>query len=243
MKSINSYHKIRKMLKTFSRGLTYFLFPEVCSICRRPIFRHENRLCNLCISALPRTHFHQSPHNPIEKIFWGRINLEGATAFLFFRRGNRTQKIMHAIKYQEEPELGEILGLLFGQDLKDSKSFNTCMAVIPIPLHPKKLKLRGYNQCDFLAKGIARGMNAKFLPHALKRDIANVTQTQKKRIDRWENVDGIFSGGEQLPEPGNHVLLVDDVVTTGATMEAAAIALKNAGLKVSVATLAFADKR
>jgi ComF family protein len=229
--------------RNFNQGLSYFLFPEVCSICRRPLFAHENRLCNLCISALPRTRFHLRSQNPVERIFWGRIPLESATAFLYFKRGNRTQKVMHAIKYKEEPELGEILGKLFGEDLKQSSSFADCSSVIPIPLHPEKQKLRGYNQCDFLARGIAKGLEAGFLPEALKRNVANVTQTKKKRIDRWDNVEGIFSAGQQFPEAGSHALLVDDVVTTGATLEAAAFALVNAGVRVSVATLAYADKR
>jgi len=150
---------------------------------------------------------------------------------------------MHAIKYREEPVLAEILGQLFGEELKTTFPYSSCCAVIPVPLHPKKLKSRGYNQCDFLAKGIAKGLKAEFLPDALSRNVANVTQTQKKRIDRWDNVDGIFSAKNQLPSAGSHVLLVDDVVTTGATLEAAATALISVGLKVSIATLAYADCR
>jgi ComF family protein len=230
-------------LNTFAGGLSYFLFPLVCSICRRPLFNHELKLCNLCLSALPKTNFHLKRDNPIERVFWGRIPIEMGTSYLFFKRGNRTQKLMHAIKYGGEPQLGAILGKLFGEDLKKTTPLQDCEAVIPIPLHPDKLKIRGYNQCDFLSEGIAQGMGIIALKDALSREKANVTQTKKKRIDRWDNVDGIFAFKQNVIRKGSHVILVDDVVTTGATLEAAAATLIGNGLRVSIATLAFADKR
>jgi ComF family protein len=243
MKTYFNPNKELSLPEKFISGLSYFLFPEVCGACRRPLFEHERKVCSLCLSSLPRTRFHLIKDNPVEKIFWGRVPLVSATAFLFFKKGNRTQRLMHAIKYREQPEVGEILGELFGEDLKLSPGFSSCETVLPIPLHPDKLKSRGYNQCDFLAQGIAQGLGIDFRPNGLIRNVANITQTKKKRIDRWDNVDGIFSANPDALQSEQHILLVDDVVTTGATLESAAHALIREGHRVSVATLAYADKR
>ena len=218
------------------------LFPSLCITCGERLITQERYLCFNCWSDLPQTHFHTDPENKVAQLFWGRVKVENATAFFSYKKGSNYQQLIHFMKYRGLKELGFETGLRFGHILNESESFNTVDLIVPVPLHPKKEKKRGYNQCHWIAEGIARSMEKEVVNDNLFRKIFTTTQTRKNRYERWQNVEGIF--GIHQPEAfrGKHILLVDDVVTTGSTLEACAYQLlQRKDTRVSIATLAFAD--
>jgi ComF family protein len=188
---------------------------------------------------LPATNFHKEHDNPVAQSFWGRAAVEYATAAYFFRKGNRVQKLVHQVKYKGQKEMGTVLGREMGKSLRDS-SFIEVDLIAPVPLHPQKYRKRGYNQSEWIARGIAEMLEKPMDVQTLVRRIFTTTQTRKKRYDRWENVDSGFGLTNPDSFTGRHILLIDDVITTGATLEACIHAVLSApGTKVSVATLAF----
>lgn len=230
---------MKKITRIFNDFLGLF-FPELCVVCNKHLLVQEKLICTECLYHLPKTNFHNDAENPVAQLFWGRTKLEHATAYFYFNKGSQYQEMMHHFKYHGKKEIGFILGKTFGLQLKDSP-FNDIDIVIPVPLHPKKLKKRGYNQSDWIAMGIANSLEKMASTDNLIRSVETTTQTRKSRFERWQNVDNIF----RLKEPdlikGRHILLVDDVVTTGSTLEACANAiLEIDGTKVSIATLAVA---
>jgi ComF family protein len=181
-------------------------------------------------------------NNPVSRIFWGRVNLSSATSFLFFNKGGSVQKLIHQLKYKGSIETGNFLGELMGNDLIKSDLYNTIDAIIPVPLHKKKLHIRGYNQSDIIARGIGKSMSIPTVSNTLIRTEFTETQTKKARYSRWENVKGKFGINNQEDIEGKHVLLVDDVLTTGATIESCAQTLLEVpNIIVSVATVAYAQ--
>lgn len=209
--------------------------------CGDPLYKKEENICTHCRFHLPKTNFHLIRENPISKLFWGKVNIETATSFYYFNKGNKVQNLLHNFKYKGQSELGTHIGKMFGNDLAQSLFYKTVDLIVPIPLHPAKLKRRGYNQSDFLAKGLAESLDIGWDNEVLKRTVATSSQTQKSRFDRWKNVDSIFELNNSEAQANKHILLVDDVVTTGSTLESAANELlKIPGAKVSIATIAFA---
>jgi len=215
------------------------IYPRLCPACQKQLLTDEKILCASCLYFLPRTNYHQSEEHPLQKIFWGRVLVENVTAFFFFEKGSSYRRILHQIKYQGQKKLGFEMGKMFGQDLKKSSFMQTDL-IVPVPLHPKKERKRGYNQSDVIAKGLATALGKPINNQLLIRMIENPTQTSKSRYERWENVDGIF----RLTDPdfieNQHILLVDDVLTTGSTIEACAATLLSVpGVSVSIAVLAY----
>jgi ComF family protein len=189
---------------------------------------------------LPLTHFWDDPENIVAKMFWGRIHIEQAAAFLYFNKGAKVQALLHQFKYKGQKKLGRFMGSLFGNYLKNT-SFTLSDLIIPVPLHKLKFRQRGYNQSEWLAEGIAGALDKKIETNLILRAYANESQTRKTRFERWENVESIFAATNTDKLEGKHILLVDDVVTTGATIEACAQVIKKIpGTKVSIATLAYA---
>lgn len=218
------------------------LFPSLCITCGERLITQEKYLCFNCWNDLPQTYFHKDKNNKVAQLFWGRVHIENATSYFSYRKGSSYQQLIHFIKYKGLKELGFETGLRFGNELKESELFNETDIIVPVPLHPKKEKTRGYNQCLWIAKGIAQTMNKPIAAGNLYRKIYTSTQTRKTRFERWQNVEGIFGLNEPGVFFGKHILLVDDVVTTGSTLEACAYQLLQLkDTKVSVATLAFAD--
>lgn len=218
------------------------LFPSLCITCGERLISQEKYVCFNCWNDLPVTRFHTDLENKVAQLFWGRVNLENATAFFSYKKGSNYQQLIHFIKYRGLKELGYETGLRFGHVLNESVNYREVDLIVPVPLHPKKEKRRGYNQCRWIARGIAESMEKELETDNLFRKIFTTTQTRKNRYERWQNVEGIF--GIHHPEVfrGKHILLVDDVVTTGSTLEACAYQLLQLNnTKVSVATLAFAD--
>lgn len=220
--------------------LIQLFFPKLCVTCNGNLLRNESFLCTGCLLHLPQTHFHEHTQNPLEKIFWGRLQLEQAYAFLHFRKGNAVQHILHEIKYNNNKELALFVGRYYGNILRSSSKVLPD-AIAAIPLHKSKLRKRGYNQSALIAQGMAESLQVNNLSANLERLKATETQTKKSRFERWENVDEVFAVKDEQAFLHKHVLLVDDVITTGATIEACGRVLLGSGkTRLSVAGIAFA---
>ncbi len=217
-------------------------FPRLCAACSGHLVRGEVAICTACLIQCPRTHDEHHPvENPVARVFWGRISLQGAAACFVFSKGGNVQELIHNLKYNGRTDAGIAAGKLFGSDLKDLTPFNTAAAVIPVPLHRDKLRKRGYNQAACFGEGLAQAMNIPLYEHGLQRLSATESQTRKSRSARWENVEDMFAVNRNYDLRGKHILLVDDVITTGATIEAcAAPLLALEGTTVSVIALASA---
>jgi ComF family protein len=218
-------------------------FPKVCLACGNSLYLNEEMLCTSCILHLPQTHFAASRDNPVSQVFWGKVDLYSAMALYYFTKGGRVQHLLHQLKYKGCKEIGNFLGQLLGEELKESEYFHSVEVVIPVPLHPRKKRKRGYNQSEMIAAGICQSMNIKLDTHTLYRSHYSETQTRKGRYKRWENVKDIFEITSSGELRGKHVLLVDDVITTGSTLESCSVALqKIPDVRISVACIAFASK-
>jgi ComF family protein len=200
-------------------------FPRYCSSCNRNLMHYEKAVCMHCLSDLPRLHMHDECDNPIERLFWGRVDVRAATAFLSMPRNGISHRLIHRLKYHGDQEVGERLGALFAHEMLDSNRMKEIDVIVPVPLHPKKLHVRGYNQCDCIARGMAEVLGAEVSLNNLTRTHFNDSQTRRGRISRWSNVKDIFWVREPEKFEGKRILLVDDVITTGATIEACASSL------------------
>lgn len=232
-------------MNTLSQSISDVLemiFPSMCITCEERLATQEKYICFNCWHDLPVTNFHRNPDNKVAQLFWGRVELENATSFFSYKKGSKYQHLIHFIKYKGLKELGFETGRKFGFVLAESEAFKAVDLIVPVPLHPKKERKRGFNQSYWIADGIADVLKKPISEKNLFRKTFTTTQTRKNRFERWQNVDGIFGINKADEFLGKHILLIDDVVTTGATLEACAFQILNLqGTKVSIATLAFAD--
>ncbi len=222
--------------------LINLFFPSVCISCGEVLNRHEAHICLKCFIHLPRTNFHMNRDNKVEQIFWGRVPIERAASYFYFNKGSTYQRLLHDLKYRGNYELGVYLAKNYAREIIQSEFFKSIDFIVPVPLHPKRLRRRGYNQSASIAEGLQEVTNIPTLNSNLVRNIFTKTQTHKGRYDRWENVNEIFEVLQPSQLNNKHILLVDDVVTTGATLEACAekiLASENS--KVSILTLAYAE--
>ncbi|MCC7302649.1 MAG: ComF family protein [Bacteroidia bacterium] len=216
----------------------HLVFPNVCPACNRALYHFEECLCTICLRTLPGTGFHLLPDNPVERMFMGRVDLNAAAVYYRYRKGSRVQNMIHRLKYKGEKEIGRFLGRRYGRELLQSEQFRSADVIIPVPLHPARLRSRGFNQSEVFGSGLSEAMGKPLHTDWLLRKERTNTQTRKSRFHRWENTEGKFTLGKGAQE-GCHVLLVDDVITTGATLEACARALLQLrGSRVSVAAMA-----
>lgn len=231
------------MLQTLKESVLHFLFPHVCEGCGTDVVEADHLLCLQCLSALPKTDFQFYPNNPVEKIFWGRLPLSSAAAFCYFTKASLMQHLMHQLKYRGHKEAGLYLGRLMGHALYNANRFRYVDALVPLPLFPSKERKRGYNQAALLCEGMAEVMNKPVLNGVVIRTAHTESQTKKSRIERWLNMEGRFELKKPDAIEGKHLLLVDDVVTTGATLEACgAVLLQSPNVQLSVATLCISAR-
>ncbi|MBN8702059.1 MAG: ComF family protein [Bacteroidetes bacterium] len=218
------------------------LFPNNCASCGNSLLKNEHILCLLCNSNLPFTGFAKEANNSIEKIFWGRTDVLYAMSLLYFDKASKVQTLMHKLKYDGEKEIGFYFGKKIAEEIEAGKRFEKIDLVLPVPLHPKKLKARGYNQSKFISDGVAHQYNINSPENLLIRTNFTESQTKKSRWQRWDNVQDKFSITNASILENKHVLLVDDVITTGATIEACVKELSKVNTcKISVASVAFAS--
>lgn len=230
------------LLTDIKEALLHLTFPHVCAGCGTDVLDSAQPLCLRCLDALPQTQFHQHSHNPVEKLFWGRLPLVAATAQYYFTKTSVMQRLMHQFKYKGGKELGFFLGQQIGNSFTGTHRFETIDAVIPLPLFAAKERARGYNQATVLCEGIADVVQKPVLTASVIRTAHTESQTKMNRVDRWQNMEGRFEISNAKSLAGKHLLLVDDVVTTGATLEACGRALLGVdGVRLSVATLCIAS--
>ena len=225
-----------------------FLFPRYCWICGDRLSVSEQHLCSRCLIDLPRTNFHLRQDNPMEMLFWGCFNIVHAAAFFYYHQNTPTSEILYLLKYRNCPGIGEYMGEIYAQEIRLSEENSQCSFfsdidyIIPLPLNSKKLKLRGYNQCDAICRGLTKVTKIPVLYDVVERTIANSTQTKKSRVERELNVEQIFrlTGMEEKRALliGKHVLLVDDVCTTGSTLKSfASVFNEIPDIRISILTL------
>lgn len=221
------------------RGFNSLFFPRNCTGCGKVLLLKENLICLPCIGKLPLTNSHLEKDNLVERIFWGRITIEKACSFVYFKQDGIVQNIMHHFKYKGKKDIGNVFGALFANELIDSEFISSIDLIVPVPIHAKKRAIRGYNQSDHIAEGLSKGLNIPWNGKVVKKVIDTESQTKKKRYERWKNVEKVFKVLDPEFIQGKHILLIDDVLTTGSTLEACGNSiLKVTGTKVSIATIA-----
>lgn len=222
-------------------GAAHLLFPRLCEGCREALLRQEEVLCLGCQASLPQTNFHHHADNEAALRVAGRIPFEHATAFAYFSDGGLLQHLLHRLKYRGRKCIGSYLGEQAGWALRKAPWIHKINAIVPVPLHPRKQALRGFNQSALIAAGMGKVLQVPMIERALRRTRHTESQTLKSREERVLNVrDAFVASRDALPEQA-HVLLVDDVLTTGATLESAASALLVVpGLQLSICTIALA---
>ncbi|MCC2545723.1 ComF family protein [Hymenobacter sp. BT175] len=226
-------------------NLVSLVFPRVCLACAEPLAQGEDDICTGCRAQLPFTDYHLLPeaHNPLARRFWGKVPVRHALSYVRFLRRGRVQHLLHQLKYQGQQQVGLVLGRWYGAELARHGLAADFDLIIPVPLHARKLAQRGYNQADSFAEGLALGLAVPWSAAVLRRTEHTTSQTRKNRMQRWNNVATVFEVADLTTVQDRRVLLVDDVLTTGATLEACALVLLQAGCKeVSVATIACAER-
>ena len=232
---------MKEALTLIIRDFLSLVYPRNCAGCGKSLARGEELLCTICKYEMPQTGYEKNSQNAFARKFYGRIRIEFAISYLHFHKSGITQQILHNLKYRNQPEVGEKFGEWFAISLMESGHSGTWDMVLPIPLYISKEKKRGYNQSNFLAAGLGRTLGVPYSFNTLRRKENSETQTRKSREERWKNVDGIFEVLKPVNVKGKHILLVDDVVTTGATLESCGHCIMEAGAsKISFATLAIA---
>jgi ComF family protein len=216
-------------------------YPRVCVACHTSLIKGEDVLCTRCLTQLPKTAYHRFTDNPVSNRLAGRLPLQFASAFLKFRKGGLVQSLLHELKYNNHPEIGVRMGHLYGFELIDSGMKDSFDLIVPVPLHASRLRKRGYNQSAMFAEGLSEALGTAWEESISLRVNATNTQTRKGRSDRWSNVRDAFSLSAIDKVAGKRILLVDDVITTGATLEACGQHLIDSGCgSLSVACIAEA---
>ncbi len=227
-------------IKTWVNDALSLLYPQLCLLCKTQVQKGDH-LCLSCETELPLTDHHEMKENDFTQLFYGRLDIQFGAAYLLFGAGNKSQRIIHEIKYKSNLDLAILMGKQFGKKLIQSDVFPKIDFIVPVPLHPMKQHQRGYNQSDLFGKGLSESLNIPLRTEVLLRKKMTSTQTKKSRMHRVENMAEAFFVDTKEPWQGKHILLIDDVITTGATLESCAITLRQAfpDIKISMATIAI----
>ncbi len=217
-------------------------FPKVCEACTDVLLDNESMICVNCRHQLPITNFHFDNSEDVKKVVYGRVKLENATALLHFSKKGIVQQLLHNLKYRGHEDISTFFGKWLGSELSNIEAFKAVDIVVPVPLYKTKLRKRGYNQVTKFGREIAKALNAEYNDTVLIKSKATTTQVFKGRLTRWNDDGALFDITENESLKGKHILLVDDIITTGATVEACAtVLLKIDNIKLSLATMAIAD--
>jgi len=228
------------MLKRVFSDIAGLFYPHLCAVCGDELCDGENFVCTACRFRVPLTGFCDDADNPLKRKLWGLLPVEQASAFIWFVDGGDWRRMIHRFKYDRMWLYARRMGEWYGSSLKNSGLYDDVDAIVPVPLHLRKRLSRGYNQSEYIADGIAAALGVKVLRHSVVRRVNNPSQTERSAGERWENVEGIFAVRNADALRGKHILLVDDVFTTGATIISCGEAILNAvgDVKLSVAALA-----
>ena len=227
---------------SYFEDVLHLLFPKLCITCDTKLLFNENLICTLCRHDLPIICYTDFKKNKVVNSFSGKIPIDMGASFLLYQKEGKGKKIIQQLKYKGNQEVGELMGKWFGRILKESDQFNEIDLIIPVPLHPKKLKVRGYNQLTTFGLNLAKTLQTVYFPNVLIRVSSTKTQTIKQRFDRFNNVKTTFKLTEKHHFKDKHVLLIDDVITTGATIEACCKELLKSDLtKISIVTIACTE--
>lgn len=229
------------IIKDIANGLLDVLFPRHCPVCGGTLLSHEMHICTSCIFDIPRTRYHLQNFNAMEQLFAGKALIEKASGFFFYEKGNPYANILHHIKYRNKPKMGQYIASMFARELLQDNCFNNIDAIIPVPLHYSKMTKRGYNQSAYIAQGFADVLNIPVYDNIIFACRNHESQTNKGIYERWLNTQGIFNAKNTCLIENKHVLIVDDVVTTGATLLSATQSISQVpGIKISLASLGVA---
>jgi ComF family protein len=223
------------------KSLINLFFPPVCAGCHSFLISNENVICTLCRHNIPLTNHHLNPENEAFKKFYGRISVEYASALLYFHKKGIVQELIHNLKYKGQEEVGTVLGEWYAEDLKNLEIIRSVDEIIPVPLHKRKLRERGYNQVTNFGLTLSENLNIPYNQSLLVRNIYSKTQSKKSFLNRSDAIDTIFDVAFTEKDHNKHFLLIDDVITTGSTLEACSHALlKIPGAKISIVCMAMA---
>ncbi len=224
------------------KSLINLFFPPSCAGCKNVLMSNEIVICTACRHEIPLTQHHLNPENEAFKKFYGRVPVNHVSALLYFHKKGIVQELIHSLKYRGQEVIGSVLGEWYADELKSIPFLNSIDTIIPVPLHPKKLRERGYNQVTEFGNALSKSLNIPVNKTILFRQVYSKTQSQKNRLGRTEGIDTIFDVTFSEREHNQHFLLIDDVITTGATLEVCAKALlKIPGAKISIVCMAMAD--
>lgn len=226
----------------FLNDIKNIFYPNVCQACETVLTTNENVVCSQCLFSLPTTNSLMNNAINVEKVFFGRIKIEHATALLLYNKKGITQKLIHNLKYKGNQEIGVFLGDWLGKEMQVSKIFENIDFIVPVPLHKKKFKKRGYNQVEKFGIQLSIHLQKPYVDGVLIKKEKSTTQSKKTRLDRWKNMEELFFLDDHSFFENKHILLIDDIITTGATIESCANELFKANkIKISIAVMAITE--
>ena len=229
--------KLTALLREFSS----LFFPLVCVPCGDKLLAQEKSICLACLCKLPKTNNFKEPDNVLEQLMAGRFPFERIASYCIFVKKGTLAPLIHHLKYRNRDDIGILLGEMYGEELLGSDFLQPINLIVPVPLHSKKKRQRGYNQAEMIAKGLSNVTSIPVSTENLIRTIHNPTQTKFDKTRRWKNVKDIFTVKNPEAFQGKHILLVDDVITTGSTLEGCGVALQAChDVKISIATIGHA---